>query len=212
MAKSDKKVETILDEVLQIKGDWERKAYLDRACEGDTILRQRVADLLEAHRQAGDFFDASALGLSGETSLAEVPLREGPGSAIGPHDGLKAGRYKLLVKIGEGGMGVVYMAEQTEPVSRKVALKIIKLGMDTKQVVARFEAECQALALMEHPHIARVLDGGATETAADITNQYLRFGSSPRRAQTLILAAKVRALTEGRFNVSFDDIPTCSTF
>jgi len=81
-------------------------------------------------------------------------LSEGPGTKIG--------RYKLLQKIGGGGMGVVYMAEQTEPVTRRVALKIIKLGMDTKQVVARFEAERQALAMMDHPDIARVLDGGAT--------------------------------------------------
>jgi eukaryotic-like serine/threonine-protein kinase len=78
--------------------------------------------------------------------------------------GTVIGRYKLLQKIGEGGMGVVYMAEQTEPVIRRVALKIIKLGMDTRQVVARFEAERQALALMDHPNIAKVLDAGATET------------------------------------------------
>ena len=84
------------------------------------------------------------------------PLTEGPGVVIG--------RYKLLQRIGEGGYGVVYMAEQQEPIRRKVALKIIKLGMDTKQVIARFEAERQALALMEHPNIAKVLDAGATET------------------------------------------------
>src|SRR6185503_18636623 len=85
-----------------------------------------------------------------------VPLAEGPGTRIG--------RYKLLQVIGEGGMGVVYMAEQEEPVRRRVALKIIKLGMDTKQVIVRFEAERQALALMDHPTIAKVLDAGATET------------------------------------------------
>src|SRR5205807_1937525 len=89
-------------------------------------------------------------------TLLETPLAERPGSSIG--------RYKLLQQIGQGGMGVVYMAEQEEPVRRRVALKIIKLGMDTKQVVARFEAERQALALMDHPNIARVFDGGATET------------------------------------------------
>src|SRR5206468_655962 len=90
------------------------------------------------------------------TVLITVPVAEGPGSRIG--------RYKLLQPIGEGGMGNVYMAEQEEPVRRRVALKIIKLGMDTKQIVARFEAERQALALMDHPNIARVLDGGATDT------------------------------------------------
>ena len=78
--------------------------------------------------------------------------------------GLRIGRYKLLEKVGEGGCGVVYMAEQNEPVRRRVALKIIKVGMDTREVVARFEAERQALALMDHPNIAKVLDGGATET------------------------------------------------
>ena len=86
----------------------------------------------------------------------DITLSEGPGTVIG--------RYKLLEKIGEGGMAVVYMAEQTEPIRRKVALKIIKLGMDTRQVIARFEAERQALALMDHPSIAKVLDAGATET------------------------------------------------
>src|SRR5438067_1505898 len=91
-----------------------------------------------------------------ETSIYR-PVAEGPGSRIGP--------YKLLQQIGEGGFGVVYMAEQQEPVRRKVALKIIKPGMDTKEVIARFESERQALALMDHPNIARVLDAGATESA-----------------------------------------------
>jgi len=83
---------------------------------------------------------------------------------LGETAGDQIGRYKLLEEIGEGGMGVVWMAQQSEPVKRKVALKIIKLGMDTKEVVVRFEAERQALALMEHPHIAKVLDGGATDS------------------------------------------------
>src|ERR1017187_5046022 len=87
---------------------------------------------------------------------ADVVVSEKPGDRIG--------RYKLLEKIGEGGYGIVYMAEQTEPIRRRVALKIIKLGMDTRQVIARFEAERQALALMDHPNIARVLDAGATDT------------------------------------------------
>jgi eukaryotic-like serine/threonine-protein kinase len=156
MAKENKNAETIMDEALQLPQGTEREAYLDQACGSDESLRQRVVDLLTAHAEAGDFFEASSMDLGNVTSLAEVPVSEDFGAVID--------RYKLLEKIGEGGMGVVYMAEQIEPVTRKVALKIIKLGMDTKQVVARFEAERQALALMDHPNIAKVLDGGATET------------------------------------------------
>ena len=156
MAKENKNAETIMDEALQLPQGTEREAYLDQACGSDESLRQRVVDLLRAHAEAGDFFEASSMDLGNVTSLTEVPVSEDFGAVID--------RYKLLEKIGEGGMGVVYMAEQTEPVTRKVALKIIKLGMDTKQVVARFEAERQALALMDHPNIAKVLDGGATET------------------------------------------------
>ena len=129
----------------------ERAAFLDGACHGDADLRNAV-DLLLAN--ANDSLLDHVAEEARPTQF--VPVTEKPGERIG--------RYKLLQKIGEGGMGVVYMAEQTEPVKRKVALKIIKLGMDTKQVVARFEAERQALAMMDHPNIARVLDGGATET------------------------------------------------
>ncbi|NQT15982.1 MAG: serine/threonine protein kinase, partial [Planctomycetes bacterium] len=128
----------------------ERAAYLDEACGGDVELRRRVEQLLEAA-------DSS---LKGETpGLAETercPVAEGPGVVIGP--------YKLLQQLGEGGMGVVYMAEQTKPVERRVALKIIKPGMDSRQVIARFEAERQALAMMDHPNIARVHDAGTTES------------------------------------------------
>src|SRR6185295_16113733 len=114
--------------------------------------------LLRAAENAGDFLEDPPMGLSGDTdsTLPVSELSENPGDRIG--------RYKLLEKIGEGGCGVVYMAEQEEPVRRRVAFKVIKLGMDTKQVVARFEAERQALALMDHPNIAKVLDGGATNT------------------------------------------------
>src|SRR5690242_15061859 len=101
-------------------------------------------------------FDVSTTDPSGRPTTKVTPAMERPGERIG--------RYKLLQQIGEGGMGVVYMAEQEEPVVRKVALKIIKLGMDTRQVVARFEAERQALALMDHPNIAKALDAGATES------------------------------------------------
>ena len=132
----------------------ERKTFLDRACGNDAALRARVESLLRHHSEDG-FLEEPAIGAEAMPPL-ESAVCEGVGTIIG--------RYKLLQKIGEGGMGVVYMAEQEEPVRRKVALKVIKLGMDTKQVVARFEAERQALALMDHPNIARVLDGGATDT------------------------------------------------
>jgi serine/threonine protein kinase/Tol biopolymer transport system component len=129
-------------------------AYLDDACRGDPELRRRVETLLAAHEGTDKLLDEPQIALIGPPGLTE-PM-EAPGTAIG--------RYKLLEKIGEGGMAVVYMAEQTEPLRRKVALKIIKLGMDTRSVIARFEAERQALALMDHPSIAKVFDAGATET------------------------------------------------
>ena len=142
----------IFAEAVKRSGEEERRAYLEAACAGNTGLRQAVESLLAAHQQAGDFLKPEARANS--TTL--VIITEKPGDRIG--------RYKLLQQIGEGGCGVVYMAEQEEPVRRRVALKVIKLGMDTRQVVARFEAERQALAMMDHPNIARVLDAGATET------------------------------------------------
>jgi hypothetical protein len=119
----------------------EREAYLAAAGGGDDALRRQIEVLLKAHAQAGDFL--------------KPPSDVSP---EGEHSGTVIGRYKLLQKIGEGGMGVVYMAEQQEPVRRRVALKLIKLAIDTKQVIARFESERQALALMGHPNIAKVLD------------------------------------------------------
>ncbi len=129
-------------------------AYLDQACGADVALRQRVERLLQAHRAAGGILDRPAA--PGPLTEAYRPISEGPGTLIGP--------YKLLQQIGEGGFGVVFMAEQEKPVRRMVALKIIKPGMDTAQVIARFESERQALAIMDHPNIARVLDAGATES------------------------------------------------
>ena len=136
-----------------------RAAFIEHAAAGDPKLREAVEALLLENNQADTFLEHGAGGLlreslavAGKLTLQEEQL----GSSIG--------RYKLLEKIGEGGFGVVYRAEQSEPVRRHVALKVIKLGMDTKSIVARFEAERQALALMEHPCIARVLDGGATVT------------------------------------------------
>ena len=137
----------------------ERAAFLDRECSGDAQLRQRVENLLQAHERAGQFLNEPPAAVSAKTfviTTGMIPITEKAGDRIG--------RYKLLQQIGEGGCGVVYMAEQEEPVRRRVALKVIKLGMDTKSVIARFEAERQALALMDHPNIARVLDAGATET------------------------------------------------
>ena len=132
----------------------QRAAYLEKACGADGDLRRRLDDLLGAAERVGDFMQQPAVP---EPAVAfRPPPTEKAGDMIG--------RYKLLEQIGEGGCGVVYMAEQQEPVRRRVALKVIKLGMDTKQVIARFEAERQALALMDHPNIARVLDAGATET------------------------------------------------
>ncbi|MGO8926024.1 MAG: protein kinase domain-containing protein [Limisphaerales bacterium] len=132
----------------------ERAAFLDGACGNDVRLRARLQSLLR-HYSEDRFLEDPVADLKG-MPRSEPSVDEGIGAVIG--------RYKLLQKIGEGGMGVVYMAQQEEPVRRRVALKIIKLGMDTKQVVARFEAERQALALMDHPNIAKVLDGGATDT------------------------------------------------
>ena len=134
----------------------ERAAFLDGACHGDLALRERLEALLAAHEQSVTVSD---------TRVADrpTPMRD-PADKSGKAVGRTLGPYKLLEQVGEGGCGVVYVAEQTEPVRRRVALKVIKLGMDTKVVVARFEAERQALAKMDHPNIARVLDAGTTDT------------------------------------------------
>src|SRR5690348_16674470 len=155
MKHSDQGKATILEQALSFSSKEARDAYLQGACGEDADLRARMDKLVKAHLAAGDFLEVGAAGAA-TTLVTPSAAEEGPGTVIG--------RYKLLQQIGEGGMGVVYMAEQEEPVRRRVALKIIKLGMDTKQVVARFEAERQALALMDHPNIAKVLDGGATES------------------------------------------------
>jgi eukaryotic-like serine/threonine-protein kinase len=129
-----------------------RDAYLDEVCNGDDALRVRVGRLLHALDQEPSFLEEP----SRDATVALPSFLEGPGTVIGP--------YKLLEQIGEGGMGQVFMAEQTAPVHRRVALKIIKPGMNSRQVIARFEAERQALAMMDHSNIARVLDVGATAT------------------------------------------------
>jgi RIO-like serine/threonine protein kinase len=145
----------------------DRPAFLDQACERDPSLRARVEQMLAVSDEAEAFITdlpdeqlevRKFGGKPGETT--KVDLDDLADETFGQ----KIERYKILEKVGEGGCGVVYVAEQTEPVRRRVALKVIKLGMDTKQVVARFEAERQALAMMDHPNIAKVLDAGTTET------------------------------------------------
>jgi serine/threonine protein kinase len=132
----------------------QRPAYLDRACGADPDLRHEVESLLKAHDASRGILPDPPTRPA--TTEDYEPIAERPGTVIGP--------YRLMEQIGEGGFGLVFVAEQQHPVRRKVALKVIKPGMDTRDVVARFEAERQALALMDHPNIARVFDGGATES------------------------------------------------
>jgi serine/threonine protein kinase len=161
MSEPTQSEQAIFDAALRLPPG-ERSTFLEKTCGADSQMRQRVAARLAAHPPT---HPSAPSGPSGtvvtdeDATIGEtvaLSSEEAPGDVIG--------RYKLLEKIGEGGFGLVYVAEQTEPVKRRVALKIIKLGMDTRQVVARFEAERQALALMDHPNIATVLDAGATET------------------------------------------------
>jgi eukaryotic-like serine/threonine-protein kinase len=154
MAIVSKRVKEIFMAVSEVAADG-RAALLDRECAGDAELRQRVEALLQAHEEPASFLRRQVPGGPDQTG-AYVP-NEQPGAVI-------AGRYKLLEEIGEGGMGTVWVAEQTQPVRRKVALKLIKAGMDSKTVIARFDAERQALAVMDHPNVAKVFDGGLTET------------------------------------------------
>jgi eukaryotic-like serine/threonine-protein kinase len=148
------RVQQIFNEAVhRAEKNLDRSEYLKDACNGDSALRERIEQLLAAHDSAGDFFK---LAESDSPAGIYAPMREASGTKIGS--------YKLLEQIGEGGFGVVFMAEQEQPIHRRVALKIIKLGMDTRQVVARFEAERQALAMMDHENIAKVFDAGTTET------------------------------------------------
>jgi eukaryotic-like serine/threonine-protein kinase len=147
-------LESIFFRALEKPSDADRAAFLDEACVGNHELRNEVEQMLAAQTAASSFLESPAPGL--DVSQFEPSVTERPGTIIGP--------YKLLEQIGEGGFGVVFMAEQTKLIQRKVALKIIKPGMDTKEVIARFEAERQALALMDHPNIAKVHDAGTTES------------------------------------------------
>src|SRR5215831_16040401 len=141
----------LFSEAIQLAME-ERIVFLDRACGDDVDLRHRLNVLLKFNERAGNFLEKPPTESFSEVR-AKVTAGEKPGDEVD--------RYKLLQQIGEGGCGVVFMAEQETPVRRRVALKIIKPGMDTKTVIARFQAERQALALMDHPNIARVFDGGA---------------------------------------------------
>jgi len=152
MMQDIQKIRSVFCEALEKKTKQEREAYLTHVCGDDPGLRAEVDTLLRMQTEADEFFKNPIV----DIDISKGDLTEKPGTVIG--------RYKILEKIGEGGMAVVYMAEQEKPIRRKVALKIIKLGMDTKSVIARFEIERQALAMMDHPNIARVLDAGATET------------------------------------------------
>jgi hypothetical protein len=153
MENPSEKMREIFSQALEKADPKERSQFLDDVCREDQNLREKVEALIGLHSQVGDFLESGPF--IDQPTLDDLP-EESPGTVIG--------RYKLLEKIGEGGMAVVYMAEQQKPIRRNVALKIIKLGMDTKQVIARFEAERQALAMMDHPNIAKVLDASATET------------------------------------------------
>jgi serine/threonine protein kinase len=161
----------LFDAVLSLPDTEVRKAFLEETCGGDSQRRERLEELLDAHARAEWYLDmdplrATALEHGTEKAAVSVPKADPSEEKQREIEGADAriGRYKLIKRMGEGGCGVVYLAEQEEPVRRQVALKIIRLGMDTERVIARFEMERQALAMMNHPNIAQVLDAGATET------------------------------------------------
>jgi hypothetical protein len=159
MVEKSNKTDSIFWSAMKIPAPEERARFLDEACANDPGLRAQLDELLAAYPKVERFLEQPVVAAFSETDtrhLTPDTLLEGPGTVIGP--------YKLLQQIGEGGMGVVFMAEQSEPIQRTVALKIIKPGMDTRQVIARFEAERQALAMMDHPNIAKVLDAGTTDS------------------------------------------------
>src|SRR5262249_16749235 len=148
------RVKAVFDQALEIDSPVEREAYLKRVCADAPDIRRQVEALVRAYQEAGSFLESPA---SAMVASVDNRITERPGTVIGP--------YKLMEQIGEGGMGLVFVADQEHPVRRRVALKVVKPGMDTRQVLARFEAERQALALMDHPNIAKVLDAGATESS-----------------------------------------------
>src|SRR5262245_33652493 len=156
MNDANRQVLTLFAEALEAATPQAQAAYLDQACGDDQELRARLEALLRAHRAAGGFLGGESAAVDSVLTVEAPPPGDAASTVIGP--------YKLLQKLGEGGMGTVWVAEQAEPVKRRVALKLIKPGMDTAHVLHRFEAERQALALMDHTHIAKVFDAGTTET------------------------------------------------
>ena len=170
----------------------QRREFLEQACGVDTALRREVEALLEAHDNPESFLTVQ--GPIGEPTVEQGANSSSPGAVVGP--------YKLTQSIGEGGMGTVFMAEQTEPVRRLVALKIIKPGMDSRQVIARFEAERQALALMDHPNIARVLDAGHHQRRPAL----FRHGAGQGRADHQVLRSRTGSRPRQRLELF---IPVC---
>jgi hypothetical protein len=158
MAEWNSKANEVFLRAAMVESPAERQHLLDQQCGDDGRLRAQVESLLAASAKVGSFLDKPAVqALPGSRGTVDYqPIAERPGTVLGP--------YKLMEQIGEGGMGLVFVAEQQQPVRRKVALKIIKPGMDSKQVIARFEAERQALALMDHQNIAKVFDAGTTDS------------------------------------------------
>src|SRR6187200_915663 len=176
---SSPREKAVFCEALEITDPAQRRQFLDQACGADKALREGVERLLALSQSAGDFFSECRPALeaaAADADSARVPLEIKSALEAEPCQSSRIGPYKLLQKLGEGGCGVVYMAEQEQPIRRRVALKIIKLGMDTRNVIARFEAERQALALMDHPNIARVLDAGATENGRPYFVMELVYG------------------------------------
>lgn len=197
MAAAPNQVKAVFLDAVEVPAA-ERAAFLDMACGGDEALRRRVGELLAAHAEGSRFLHvaaedgapadvihehaASPASAPADASLVASQCAERPGAAIGP--------YKLLEQIGEGGFGVVFMAEQHEPVRRNVALKVIKPGMDTRQVIARFEAERQALALMDHPNIAKIFDAGTTPPSP-LSEQGAWGGGRPYFVMELVQGAPI---------------------
>jgi hypothetical protein len=185
MASHPKRVQALFLAAVELPAA-ERAAVLDRECSDDVELRQRVEALLQAHDKPGSFLDRRARdsGATGDEQRGreEADAFEAAAPTEGP--GTSIGLYKLLQQIGEGGMGVVYMAEQEQPVRRRVALKIIKPGMDSAAVIRRFEAERQALALMNHTHIAKVLDAGTAAGRPFFVMELVRACQSPSTAMS----------------------------
>jgi hypothetical protein len=184
MSADPQRIQSIFLAALEAADPADRAALLARECGDDAELRQRIEVLLQAHDQSGSFLDKPAVPpVTTDLPAGQWIDRDAP-LVLAERPGMRVGRYKLLQQIGEGGFGVVYMAEQQEPVRRMVALKIIKTGMDSDAVVARFEAERQALAMMDHQNIARVFDGGTTESGRPFFVMELVKGIPSRASAT----------------------------